>query len=173
MPTPEEKIKTQRMIEATRKGYMGMSGKFGIILQQLGEPIIGHGSPLFEVTYMETPYPEHEEEEMGYFDEDETVTEVGWLFSGLNRGMHLEITYEDAVLSVYYKGYPVYIERAGDLECFVPNQNWEQNIEQLYEVAIKLQRKDRQDAKVVKDKIKETNRKNWLQAIWKKWGFKL
>jgi len=37
----EEKIKEQRVLEATKKGLMGQNGKISIVLKIYGEPIIG------------------------------------------------------------------------------------------------------------------------------------
>jgi hypothetical protein len=37
----EEKIKEQRVLEATKKGLMGQNGKIAIVLKIYGEPIIG------------------------------------------------------------------------------------------------------------------------------------
>ena len=63
------------------------------------------------------------------FDEQK----AGWHFDGLQRGMHLEITYKesDKNLVVYYKGYLVFKEHAGDLRTYVPHDDWENMIERL------------------------------------------
>lgn len=172
MATPEQRIKEQRMIEATRKGYMGLNGKLGVILCYMGQPIKGHHSPLYEVSYLDTPYPE-DDEEIGYFEEEELVSDVGYVFDGLSRGVHLEIKYIDNVLSVSYKGFNVYIESSGDLECFVPHPDWEQHIDRFYVIAAKLQREDKRIIRIDNSEKKEAKHKGWLQEMWRKWGFKL
>ena len=46
MNDKEKRIKEQRLIEATRKGFTGLSGKFGIILKHLGQPIIAQNDAM-------------------------------------------------------------------------------------------------------------------------------
>ncbi len=69
MSEKEKKIKEQRTIEATKKGFMGLIGRFGVIMQNLGQPIIlqSSGGSMFEdtlgVTRTELPSPFPEEDE--------------------------------------------------------------------------------------------------------------
>jgi hypothetical protein len=51
----EQRIIEQRTIEATRKLYMGKSGKIALIARYLGQPIIrqDEGGGMYNVTYME------------------------------------------------------------------------------------------------------------------------
>lgn len=123
MNEKEKKIKEQRAIEATKKGYMGgLGGKFGTIMKHLGQPITAHldGSSgsldVMGVTRTELPSPWFEEEEMycqmptlgndveepggyGWADksmvrrQSATTTTIGLHFDGLSRGMHLEMKY--------------------------------------------------------------------------------
>lgn len=44
MSEKEKIIIEQRTIEATRKGLMGLSGKIGVIICNLGDPILSHSS---------------------------------------------------------------------------------------------------------------------------------
>ena len=171
---PEEKIKERRTVEAVKKDYMGRSGKFGVILRYMGQKIRTQGSPLHDVSYMEDPYDLHNEddeiEEMGYFDEEDTSASLGWIFQGYERGMHLEIKYMRGTLSVDYKGYPVYKESYGDLKCFVPNKEWEDNIEQLYKVARKLEKEDKKQKKVEKEQKVEAVKMGFMEMMRKLWG---
>lgn len=172
--SPEQRIKEQRMVEATRKGFTGMlNSKFGCILQFMGEPIKSHGSPLFEVSYLDDPYENENDEDLPIFAEDEMTTDMGYFFDGLSRGMHLEIKFIDNILTVSYKGYPVYREAAGDLEIFFPDQEWEKYIENLYNVAVKQQREVKKEIKHFSAKKKEAEKNEWLRGLWKKWGFKI
>ena len=54
----EQRIIEQRTIEATRKLYMGSSGKISSIARHLGQPIICHssGGGLYDVNYLEDPF---------------------------------------------------------------------------------------------------------------------
>jgi hypothetical protein len=54
----EKRIKEQRTIEATKKGLMGASGKFGVIVRNLGQPIISHnsGDEFYNSSYLDDPY---------------------------------------------------------------------------------------------------------------------
>lgn len=169
--TPEQKIREQRLIEATQKNYIGLNtGKIGCILKFLGQPIMSHSSSMYDETLFESPYDAQDDEEMPVFSEDESTSNIGYVFDGLSRGMHLEIKYLNGNLSVYYKGFLVYLENSGELECFFPQPEWEEKLEDLYKIATKMQRKLRQEAKIENQKIKEATKKKWLIEIWKKWG---
>jgi hypothetical protein len=168
--SPEQRIKEQRMIEATGKGYTGaLNSKFGCILQFLGKPIKSHSSPLFETSYLFDPY-EVNDDEMPTFDDGEMVSELGFFFDGLSRGMHLEIKFIDNDLTVNYKGYLVYKETSGDLEAYFPHPEWEKHIENLYSAAVKLQRQAKKESGQTKIKIEEAEKKAWLHSLWEKWG---
>lgn len=54
----EEKIREQRTIEATRKGLIGLGGKLGVVVQNLGQPITVHseGGSFYTNTYLSDPY---------------------------------------------------------------------------------------------------------------------
>lgn len=171
---PVEKIKEQRLIEATRKNLLGIkNGKLGVILRYLGIPVIGHGSPLYDISYAYLdPYEEEEnEDELPTFDEDERVAEVGRIFDGLSRGVHIEIKYIEGALSVIYKGYLVFMESSGDLECYVPNDEWENKIENFYKIALKLQRKDKKEKVLEKTKKENVLKKSLFKHLLEKWGF--
>lgn len=170
---PIEKIKEQRLIEATRKNYLGIkNGKLGIILRYLGTKVWSHGSPLYDITVYSDPYEEENEDELPTFDEEEMTAEVGYIFDGLSRGMHLEIKYLEDKLSVHYQGHLVFLEKSGDLEQFVPNLAWEDKIEDLYKVAVKLQRKDKKEAQAEKIVKEEKIRKSLFKYLLETWGYR-
>ena len=208
MNDQELKIKEFRTIEAKKKNYMGMQGKFGYILAALGQPILAQmsGGGMFTQTYManydEEPKdpsdfkpgtPEEIMKQIPSADEvghnppdgwewhcdwdadiyDEQL--VGYNFNGLSRGMHLEITYKksDKNLLVYYKGYQVFKEHAGDLRAYAPSEKWESLIDRLYKSAVKIL-KERANLKLVQAKKKsQAKKENWLVKLQERWGFNL
>lgn len=54
----EEKIKEERLIEATKKGLFGQNGKIIIVLKAFGEPIVSQneGGSYVDKSYLEDPY---------------------------------------------------------------------------------------------------------------------
>lgn len=110
-----------------------------------------------ERTYEKSPY---------------TPLNLGWHFDGLSRGMHLEIKYleDESKLTVHYKGYLVFLETAGDLKSFVPNTEWEDCIDKLYQVAQKVIKSRKQNKEKEKNNKAEKNKMNWLKRMQKLWG---
>ncbi len=148
----ENVIREKRTIEATKKNLMGPSGKFGVILQAFGSPIMRQGTGLMDVNYLEDPYgdevyTEYEDTMSGggpvaYRDEildmkDDYVYNEGLLFDGLSHGVHMDIIYWHAAneIKVNYKGYLVYHEIAGELSGYAPFPEWEQKIESIFRAA--------------------------------------
>ena len=174
MKNNEAKIKEQRTIEATHKDYFGLGGKFGCILKHMGEPIMSHSSPLYDVTEMEDPWAleGEKDEEIPIFDEEEQTLVVGYIFDGLNRGMHLEIKYINKVMTVLAEGYLVFQEERGELMCYVPHSKWENQIEDLFKTASKLRNKDKKDSRKKREEQAIKARDKWFSRMAKKWGFK-
>ena len=52
----EEAIREARTIEAMKKGYAGLGGKFAIIAKILGYPIIEQGSSMFNQSFLDDPF---------------------------------------------------------------------------------------------------------------------
>lgn len=54
----EEKIKEERLLEATKKGFYGQNGKIIFILKIMGQPIISQnqGGSYIDYTYLPDPY---------------------------------------------------------------------------------------------------------------------
>lgn len=197
--SPEKRIQEQRTIEATKNNLMGFGGKLGCIAKNLGEPIIAEyfGGKYFSSNsipdYMNLDSDEDEMRtvqirvdgeavtEPGDVDptwsrkfnqEDATIEQIGWYFDGLNRGIHLEIKcfLEEGRITVYFKGYNVYTEIAGELLNYNPNGGWEKQVDKLFETA---QTKERSQKKIDKQKSQEEiikNKTSWLQKIRDKWG---
>lgn len=155
----ESVIKEKRTIEATKKNLTGPAGKLGIIVKVLGHPIIRQGNSLMDVNYLEDAFDDFSNEEyettasnqkgpLVYKDEildmtDDFVTQCGYVFDGLSRGIHIEIQYihSNNELKVHYKGYLVFQEIAGDLEAYAPTDEWEEIIDRLYYAAKKDEKK--------------------------------
>jgi hypothetical protein len=121
----EEKIREQRLIEATKRGYTGKNGKLHLILFTLGEPIVAmsEGGATVDSHYLDDPYAEGWPDEslesartaeqlrdriqtmyMEYgpglpMGDGEGIhfsqNTIGFHFDGLSRGMHLEIKYDN------------------------------------------------------------------------------
>jgi hypothetical protein len=184
----ENVIREQRTIEATKKNFMGPSGKFGMILQAFGTPVIRQGTGLFDSSYMDDPYGDEVYSEYGstasgqrgpllFRDEiattaDENFYNEGLIFDGLSRGIHLEIVYwhYDSRLQVSFKGYPVYIEIAGELEAYAPTDEWENIIERLAKAGKdRLKSLKKQQEEEIGKKLQE-KKASFLQRIRTKWG---
>ena len=167
----EKLIKEQRLMEATRKGIIGLEGKFGVILKYLGQPIL-YQTSYHDETYLPDVYAVPDEETMPVFDEDQDIVEVGRIFDGLRYGIHLEIKYIDnrKELMVTYQGYTVYCEMNNELECYVPRDEWEEKLEGLYVMAKK---NEKTKIKEIKSKNKAINKgvmEVFLEKLKMKWG---
>jgi hypothetical protein len=190
MNEKEKRVREQRQIEANRKGLLGMEGKFGVILKNLGEPLIAHGGGWYTTNEMDDPWalPGDGEEEMPQFDEDEPVMEMGLHYNGLSSGIHLEIFYyHDAPdvgwrrieqggpgpgreLSVWWKGHLVFCESNDELYCYVPSGEWESKIDYLFNVA--KQREQKAYKKAVEESKEEVKRQklSLIERLRLRWG---
>jgi len=188
----EEKIKDLRTLEAKRLNYLGLKGKFGAILKTMGQPIIKQtdGGGSITETFLDD-YWNIEDETMPVGDTEEErqqpegwewgeIKEIsffntqaeGWHFDGLPKGVHLEIWFKnnESELKVVYKGYVVYKEQAGNLQAFVPNQEWQTIVENLYKQAYELLKIHQQKNIENKSTNEKTAKKNWLQKMKRLWG---
>lgn len=200
MNEKEQRIKELRTLEANKKNYMGMTGKFGAILKAFGEPIIKQnaGGGWFDATYLEDPMePEKEdprtpEELLDFLPSGDRESHaqpdgpewhnresevydtqiIGYRFDGLSRGNHLEIVFWDldSKIRVSFKGHPVYQETMGDLERFVPYEEWENKIESLYEQAKEVLFKKKQEFQEDQRVVKEKEKTEWLTKMKEIWG---
>lgn len=184
----ENAIREQRTIEATKKNFMGPSGRLGVIAMVLGSPIIRQGTGLWDVNYLEDPYEDLTDVEFEttisgqkgpqmYKDEilemgDEFVEEEGYVFDGLSRGMHIDIKYwhVNHKLEVTYRGYLVYKEIVGELDTYAPFPEWEDMISRLYKSA-KSKEKDQMPLKEMEigEEIERKKRSIW-EKLRTRWG---
>jgi hypothetical protein len=171
----EKIIKEQRLKDANRNGYLGLEGKFGCILKYLGQPILTQGSLMYESSPFIDVWDLPEDDEMPELDMDDPSIEIGRHFDGLPYNVHLEIKYigEEKKLLVTYKGYMVYCETEGDLECYVPNKEWERKIDDIYSIAKIKEQKHKESLPKEKKEARHREKMNFLEEIKRKWGFSL
>lgn len=167
----EQLIKEQRTIEAMKNGYMGFGGKFGFIAKKMGDPIIKQGGIYTDETEFEDIFKEIDEE-IQTMDENEVTYELGVQFDALSRGFNLQILiyYHLAEINVYYEGQIVYKEISGELESYVPNEAWENKIDQIYNLAKKVERKSKPEEKKQLEQEKNKKKDQILEQFRKKWG---
>lgn len=184
----ENAIREKRTIEAEKKRLMGPSGKFGVILQVFGSKITRQGSGLVDADFLDDPYEDGVETEYGTtmsgqvgpmvsrdelpYIQDELVFDEGLLFDGLSRGMHLEIVFWFATneIIVSYKGYQVYKEIAGELQCYAPFSQWENMIERLYTVANAKFKNSREIEQIEMGREIERKKVNFWEKLRMRWG---
>jgi hypothetical protein len=154
MTDKEQRIKEQRMAEAIMRGLMGLGGKIACIATFLGSKIVSETPDFYSETSLDDVWDlgtidEYDHKRIVTAEENSWTRDIGYIFDGLSRGMHLEIKYlsDERALTVYYKGNKVYREVSGDLECYAPSE-WIDMIEKLFVVAKKLaDEKKSRDAK--------------------------
>ncbi|MCK9459671.1 MAG: hypothetical protein M0R80_08535 [Proteobacteria bacterium] len=188
----EQKIRDLRILEAKRKDYMGLKGKFGVILKTMGEPLVRHttgGGKFYTETLLDDymnleddNLPTADTEERGLPDGAEWnvpenismfgTNNEGWHFDGLSRGFPLEIWFKDdeSEIKVLYKGTIVYRELGGDLKSYVPVDEWQQMIEKLYLQGRKLfkERQNEHNRKLIE--TKKRSKLAWVEKMKRLWG---
>jgi hypothetical protein len=167
----EQKIKEARTIEAMKNGYMGFGGKFATIAKRLGGSVVKQGGIYSDTTEFEDIF-EEDKEEIQTMDEEEVTYEMGIHFDGLSNGTNLQIMiyYHLAEIMVYYEGQLVYKEASGELEAYVPFEQWENRINQFYDLAKKIERKNKPEDKKKNTQEKEKQKNKILENFRKKWG---
>lgn len=173
MNDKEKRIKERRLIEAAEKNYLGANGKLGCICRYLGDSIKGEGSNLFDsYEHSFETWGDEDPEELPTVDLDTSVYNLGYIFDGLNRGMHLEIKYlsYEKKLTCDYKGYQVYKEVAGNLECYAPFSEWETLIDNLYKITQTTARKKKKQMAEEEKTKKLTHAVGFLQKLRERWG---
>lgn len=171
MKNNEELIKEKRTVEAIKKGLMGAGGKIGIILKYIGQPIMAYGGGLYDVRYLDEEFQE-ESEDLPTFDEEDTTHSIGMIFDGLSNGDHIELKYLEnkKELTVTYKGILVYKEASGELEAYVPSEEWERVIEKYYVPANRIKTNTLKEERTIKSATIERKKEQWLNKMKEKWG---
>jgi hypothetical protein len=184
----EAVIREKRTNLAITNKLMGSVGKFGIILQAFGAPVMRQGSGLMDVNFLQSPYEDEVYTEysptmsgeggpVAYRDEildvqDEEVYNEGLHFDGLSWGMHLEIFYWHATneIKVTYRGFMVYKEVAGELDCYAPFKEWEDLIEKLFRSASERMKKMKSLQEVEIAERVQAKKKAFWQRLRMRWG---
>jgi hypothetical protein len=176
----EKATREKRTNRAITRNLMGPSGKLGMIARYLGSPIIHQGNSMMSSRSMDEylgesydVYDSPDPDKIPTFDERDSFIELeGYIFDGLSRGMHLEIKYksESHQLVVSYKGYPVYMEVAGDLYSYAPFPEWEDMIERLYALAEKKFEAYKEVASAQMESEATKRKKSFLQELRLRWG---
>lgn len=168
----EKLIQEQRTIEAMKKGYMGLEGKFVTIARRLGYPVFKQGGLNHDQSFLEDYYNLPDENELPMLDEDEGSYEIGLAFDGLSRGMNLSILlqYHNREISVRHEGRLVYKEVAGELEGFAPDECWEEKIGKLFSLCRKIEKDSRPMERKMLKELADKKRKEILENLRLKWG---
>jgi len=174
---------------------VGISGKIGTILRTLGSDIIHHSQDENLLLYPEefVSEPKTAEELMSYLPTIDSefnprpegkewgeigeiyptnTRRIGMHFDGLGRGMHMEIKYDDekSELSLTHKGYLVYRETMGDIDTYIPHDEWEGWVEKLWVLSRGIQRKQKEEEFKKKNEETDEIKESWLNSLMKKWG---
>ena len=101
-----------------------------------------------------------------------SIDKIGYYFQSLSSGINLEIKYLDdrKELITNYQGYLVYKELGGELQAYVPSEEWEKHINNFYRMAKKKEDAARKKEKVEKVVKAEKNKAKWLETMKKFWG---
>lgn len=191
----EARIKEQRTLEANKKGLVGVSGKIGVVLRTLGDEIIAQSEDTTPGYLMEEEKedPSNSGELMSYIpimdiegnqrpegpewgeageSRFSSTRRIGMYFDGLSRGMHMEIMYDEekSELSLHHRGYLAYREVMGDLEAYVPNQEWEGWIEALYKKSKEIRRIEKEEEFKRRLAEAEKEKASWWEALKVRWG---
>ena len=170
MNKQEKLIQEKRTMLAVKNNMMGPSGKLGTIAKYLGSPILRQGVGMMDESFLDDPY--ETPEETIPTSEDEYIWEEGLAFDGLSIGVHIEIIYNhnEKKLSATYKGYPVYIEIAGELHTYAPFPEWETQIDKLYDLAHRRREKRKGELRLSVEEQVEAEKMSFLQRLRMRWG---
>ena len=167
----EQTIREQRTIEAMKNGLMGSEGKICRVAKVFGHPIYKQCGSNFEQTFMEDPW-ELEEDEIPTMDEEEISHQIGWHFDGMRQGLHMEILWNEEYreLKAYYNSVLVYREVGGELDGYIPHEEWQSKLEVLFEKAKKKERINKKEHAVVVGLEAKRQQQEFLEAMRRKWG---
>jgi len=168
----DQMLKEARTIEAMKKGYMGLEGKFCTIAKRLGNSIFRQGGLYVDRTYLEDPYDQLEADDIPTMDDDEGSYEMGIHFDGLSHGVNLTISvlFHLREITVHYEGQIVYKEIAGELEGFAPVDEWEEKIDSMYAISRNIERELRPFEKKKLIEQADKKRKEIFESLRLKWG---
>jgi len=165
----EQLIKEKRTIEATKKEYLGVNGKFVLISKNLGEEIIHQGS---DNNYIKYDNFWDKEKEYETIDENTPISSLGFYFYGLNYSCNIEIYFleSEKLTKVIYNGQKVYEEVNGELFAYYPSNEWENQIEDLYKIAKEKDKLIKGKEKEKQKQVFEERKKGVLERLRNVWG---
>jgi len=139
--------------------------KLTAIAKVLGQPIIEQLDNALEWS----------EEEILTFDETADTIHKGYTFSHLSAGVNLEITSltygeEDSTIKCYYEGKLVFHEEERELKAYVPNNDWEVKINELYEKALIAEKIEREQNKKIEREMIKKKGLRLVQKLKSLWG---
>ena len=166
----ELKIKEQRTLEAIQKNFMGFEGKLFLICNIIGHAITKQSE---DSSILETDdFWSIDDSEIPTFDESVSFHDVGYFYDGLSKGYPIEIICKEheGTIKVFYKGYLCYEEEGGSLVKYVPHDDWENLVENLWKITEKnihtKYQKYKADQKASLKKIEEDE----IIKLRSKWG---
>lgn len=167
----ESRIIEQRTTEAIKKNLMGYEGKIFLVSKILGNELVkeSEGS---EVLDFDEIYQEPDENSLPTFADDSYSYSIGHSFDGLSYGYHINITfmeYENTI-KLWYKGYLVYSETAGVLQSYIPHDEWEKIVDNLFSIVETKVEKMMKDKNILDKKSFAILKNRELQRIRDKWG---
>jgi hypothetical protein len=173
MADKESRIRDQRTIEAASENLIGLDGKLGVILRNIGTPILDDSYGFVNSTELDDFYEENNE--LPECDLDNEEIEVGLLFDGLSKGFNIEIRYinDEKLLEVKHNCILVYMEREGVLECYNPNSSWKTIIDKLYRLARKKEQINNKNKELIEKKETLKAKTFYAIEIFRNWGVNL
>lgn len=166
----ENKIKEQRLAEATNKDFFGSQGKLSVICQMFGNPIIEDvfGGDQTELSFYNT----EDEDTINIFSEDHQTFLLGYFYDGVNLGNNLEIKYliQESEIKLYYKGYVKYHEIANELLTYIPEKEWESYIDVIFIKSREKLKKINEEKLKIQDLKTDKMKKDLIDKIRSKWG---
>lgn len=195
MNDKENLVKEKRLILATTKNLTGLEGKIGQILKYMGDPVISQASGFYEQANWNDMYPYlnvydmPNNEDLPTEDMDTNLIEIGRTLSALKWGINMELSYlresripvkrtelytewvdAQKVMSVTYKGYIVYREISGDLESYLPDDEWETALDRIYEACKKIKKQSKIDKDVERTEEIRNDKLGLIARLRERWG---
>lgn len=195
MNDKENLVKEKRLILATTKNLTGLEGKIGQILKYMGDPVISQASGFYEQANWNDMYPYlnvydmPNNEDLPTEDMDTNLIEIGRTLSALKWGINMELSYlresripvkrtelytewvdAQKVMSVTYKGYVVYREISGDLESYLPDDEWETALDRIYEACKKIKKQSKIDKDVERTEEIRNDKLGLIARLRERWG---
>lgn len=168
----ENTIRQRRTIRAHKENLLGTDGKIGIILKYLGEPIRDHIRSDLDIKEWGFWEDQEEKEGLPTLNEEEDSRVVGWTYDGQKKRLPIYMRYweSDGKMVVDYKGYRVFCEIEGELDCYVPLKEWEDIVENLYVQANKIRKDYNKETEKEMKEMSKIEFYKCMKLLRSKWG---